>query len=243
MIDGPGQPWVGDGPVGDRMAQVDDLGHQRLSRPANSLAPERRRRHDRRHADGDAGGASSWPGDVLRPGAGTDSTPRGLSDSSPTPTSARATWCSTSALVTVPSPHRCSSAGRGSSRSSCTRVGPRPFVSASARTSGWRRSMPRTSASLAARSTSSPTRRGRSRMPLLKRLLHPASRLVRADLLLKRSATRRWVDAATANGHRLRAGPTVPRRAFRPSPPTDGRVLVIERAADRPPATSDKMRS
>jgi len=76
---------------------------------------------------------------------------------------------------------------------------------------------------------------------LLKRLLHPASRLVRADLLLKRSSTRRWVDAATANGHRLRAGPTVPRRAFRPSPPTDGRVLVIEPTADRR-RPRDKMR-
>ena len=29
----PGQPRVGDGPVGDRVAQVDDLGHRSLSRP------------------------------------------------------------------------------------------------------------------------------------------------------------------------------------------------------------------
>jgi 23S rRNA (adenine-N6)-dimethyltransferase len=70
--------------------------------------------------------------------------------------------------------------------------------------------------------------------PLLRRLLHPASRLVRADLLLKRSAASRWADLGSSNGHRLRAGPTVPRRAFRPPPPTDGRVLVVERTYDHP---------
>jgi 23S rRNA (adenine-N6)-dimethyltransferase len=69
--------------------------------------------------------------------------------------------------------------------------------------------------------------------PLLRRLLHPGSRLVRADLLLKRSTARRWADLGHANGHRFQAGPTVPRRAFRPPPPTDGRVLVIERVAQR----------
>ena len=61
--------------------------------------------------------------------------------------------------------------------------------------------------------------------PLLTRLLHPGSRLVRADLLLQRSAATRWagqIKAATL-------GATVPRRAFRPSPPTDARVLTILR--------------
>jgi 23S rRNA (adenine-N6)-dimethyltransferase len=67
--------------------------------------------------------------------------------------------------------------------------------------------------------------------PLLRRLLHPASRLVRADLLLKRSAARRWAELGTANGHQFHAGPSVPRRAFRPPPPTDGRVLVIQRTS------------
>lgn len=67
--------------------------------------------------------------------------------------------------------------------------------------------------------------------PLLRRLLHPSSRLVRADLLLKRSATRRWTDLGTANGHRFHTGLSVPRRAFRPPPPTDGRVLVIQRTS------------
>lgn len=66
--------------------------------------------------------------------------------------------------------------------------------------------------------------------PLLRRLLHPASRLVRADLLLKRSATRRWVEAGATPDHHLRAGLAVPRRAFRPAPPTDARILVIERS-------------
>jgi 23S rRNA (adenine-N6)-dimethyltransferase len=66
--------------------------------------------------------------------------------------------------------------------------------------------------------------------PLLRRLLHPASRLVRADLLLKRAVTRRLAAGGPVHGHRLRAGPTVPRRAFQPSPPTDGRVLIVEGA-------------
>jgi 23S rRNA (adenine-N6)-dimethyltransferase len=70
--------------------------------------------------------------------------------------------------------------------------------------------------------------------PLLRRLLHPASRLVRADVLLKRSAARRWGEMGAANGHVLRTGPNVPRRAFHPSPPTDGRMLIIERHAVRP---------
>jgi 23S rRNA (adenine-N6)-dimethyltransferase len=69
--------------------------------------------------------------------------------------------------------------------------------------------------------------------PLLRRLLHPGSRLVRADLLLKRSATRRWADLGVTQGHHLTSGRSVPRRAFQPPPPTDGRVLVIERQERR----------
>jgi 23S rRNA (adenine-N6)-dimethyltransferase len=63
---------------------------------------------------------------------------------------------------------------------------------------------------------------------LLRRLLHPASRLEHASLLLKRSAARRWSGHPGVH-HVLREGPTVPRRAFRPAPPTDGRVLLVER--------------
>jgi 23S rRNA (adenine-N6)-dimethyltransferase len=69
--------------------------------------------------------------------------------------------------------------------------------------------------------------------PLLRRLLHPSSRLVRADVLLKRSSARRWSELGATNGHRLRAGTNVPRRAFRPPPPTDGRMLIIERTGHR----------
>ena len=65
--------------------------------------------------------------------------------------------------------------------------------------------------------------------PLMRRLLHPASRLERADLLLKRSASRRWADLGHLDGRRFHLGSAVPRRAFRPAPPTDGRVLVISR--------------
>ena len=65
--------------------------------------------------------------------------------------------------------------------------------------------------------------------PLLRRLLHPASRLERADLLLKRSAARRWAAHRSLGAHRLELGPLVPRRALSPAPPTDGRVLVVQR--------------
>ena len=63
---------------------------------------------------------------------------------------------------------------------------------------------------------------------VVRRLLAPASRLERADLLLKRPATRRWA-ATAAPAHVLTSGATVSRRAFRPPPPIDARVLTIER--------------
>ena len=65
--------------------------------------------------------------------------------------------------------------------------------------------------------------------PLLRRLLHPASRLTHADLLLKRSSARRWAEEGRARGHRVETGPAVPRHAFRPSSPIDGRILIIRR--------------
>jgi 23S rRNA (adenine-N6)-dimethyltransferase len=69
--------------------------------------------------------------------------------------------------------------------------------------------------------------------PLLRRLLHPASRLQRADLVLKRSAARRWASERHGRGHTLTLGHAVPRHAFRPGPPIDGRVLVVERLSRR----------
>ena len=70
--------------------------------------------------------------------------------------------------------------------------------------------------------------------PLVARLLGRGSRLVRADLLLKRPAVRRCLDDPRyAGGWELRAGLTVPRRAFRPAPPIDARVLVVERRVNR----------
>jgi len=69
---------------------------------------------------------------------------------------------------------------------------------------------------------------------LVARLVHPGSRLDRADLLLKRAATSRWVGTG-AFGFSFEATATVPRTDFRPAPPIDGRVLRIERSR---PATS-----
>ena len=59
------------------------------------------------------------------------------------------------------------------------------------------------------------------------RLLAPGSRLVRADLLLKRPATNRWIGSAAP--FVLTSGANVSRRHFRPPPPVDARVLTIER--------------
>lgn len=69
---------------------------------------------------------------------------------------------------------------------------------------------------------------------VVRRLLAPGSRLERADLLLKRPATRRWAEARPA-GFVTSAGATVGRRSFRPSPPIDARVLSIARAGPRDP--------
>jgi 23S rRNA (adenine-N6)-dimethyltransferase len=62
---------------------------------------------------------------------------------------------------------------------------------------------------------------------VVRRLLAPGSRLVRADLLLKRPAAGRW--AGRIDGFDLRPGAPVPRRAFQPPPPIDARVLTIVR--------------
>ena len=76
---------------------------------------------------------------------------------------------------------------------------------------------------------------------VLRRLLHPASQLVRAELVVPRYAAARWADGR--GEHRpsalatfeLRHGGRVPRAAFRPPPPSDAaRLVVVRRTAARP---------
>ena len=70
---------------------------------------------------------------------------------------------------------------------------------------------------------------------LLRRLLSPGSRLVRADLVLQRAAARRWASGDAPGGGRLGVtfdaslGRPVPRRAFHPVPRVDAAILVVER--------------
>lgn len=70
---------------------------------------------------------------------------------------------------------------------------------------------------------------------LLRRLLAPRSRLVAADLVLQRAVVRRFTDGRSAPGDRweLRAGRSLPRRAFRPPPRVDSAVLVMRRRKSR----------
>ena len=71
--------------------------------------------------------------------------------------------------------------------------------------------------------------------PVLRRLTHGGSRLVRAHLVVQDGAARRWsspaAPAATRWQRTFRAslGRSVPRRAFSPPPRVDSRVLVLER--------------
>jgi 23S rRNA (adenine-N6)-dimethyltransferase len=70
---------------------------------------------------------------------------------------------------------------------------------------------------------------------LLKRLLHPGSRLVSARLIVPRHEVRRWAGPDAPGLSRWRptfevlAGPAVPRSAFHPPPPVEARVLTIRR--------------
>ena len=72
--------------------------------------------------------------------------------------------------------------------------------------------------------------------PLLRRLLHPGSRLVDAHLVVQEQAARKWVSRAAPAAtrwqrtHRPSLGRRVPRSAFRPPPRVDTRILRIERA-------------
>ena len=70
---------------------------------------------------------------------------------------------------------------------------------------------------------------------VLKRLLGPGSRLVRADLVVQRAAAQRWAAGRApgagrwAREYEVGVGPGVPRRAFSPRPPVDCATLVISR--------------
>ena len=71
--------------------------------------------------------------------------------------------------------------------------------------------------------------------PLLRRLVHPGSRLETAHVVLQQQAARRWsgsdAPAVARWGRTFTAtlGPGVPRNAFRPPPQVDARVLVLRR--------------
>lgn len=70
---------------------------------------------------------------------------------------------------------------------------------------------------------------------LLRRLLHPGSRLLTARLVVQEQVARRWAgpDAPAVNrwGRHVHArlGTVVPRSAFRPRPRVGARVLILER--------------
>jgi 23S rRNA (adenine-N6)-dimethyltransferase len=70
---------------------------------------------------------------------------------------------------------------------------------------------------------------------LLRRLAHPGSRLVRADLVVPAHVAERWATGAVpgaARSHgtfRCDAGPVLPRRAFRPATPVPTAVLRVSR--------------
>jgi 23S rRNA (adenine-N6)-dimethyltransferase len=70
---------------------------------------------------------------------------------------------------------------------------------------------------------------------VLKRLLQPGTRLVRADLVVQHAAARRWAAGRAPGAGRwsrdyhLGVGRHVPRRAFAPRPPVDCATLVIHR--------------
>jgi 23S rRNA (adenine-N6)-dimethyltransferase len=70
---------------------------------------------------------------------------------------------------------------------------------------------------------------------LLRRLVAPGSRLVRADLVVPRWVARRWMDWELEGAKRwaqhfgVTRGRPIPRHAFHPAPPRDAVVLVITR--------------
>jgi 23S rRNA (adenine-N6)-dimethyltransferase len=72
-------------------------------------------------------------------------------------------------------------------------------------------------------------------MALLRRLVSPASRLVRADVVVPLHMAHRWVSGPAPGAHRWRAsfsvdfGRPLPSRALSPPPPNRVAVLVIRR--------------
>lgn len=70
---------------------------------------------------------------------------------------------------------------------------------------------------------------------LLRRLLHPGSRLIAAHLVLDERAIQRWVSAAAPAAARWQrefeviVGPRLPRAAFDPPPEVRCRVLTLSR--------------
>lgn len=88
--------------------------------------------------------------------------------------------------------------------------------------------------------------------PLLRRLLHPGSRLRSAHLVCQQQVARRWAGpTAPAAGRWARdfqvgLGPAIPRAAYRPPPRVNTRLLVIERrdrGGRRPPPSGTVLRS
>lgn len=74
---------------------------------------------------------------------------------------------------------------------------------------------------------------------LLRRLTHPASRLEYASLVVPAWAAARWAAGRGVGGSASRRlfrsthGGIVPAHAFRPTPPTDAGILLIQRAPRR----------
>lgn len=72
-------------------------------------------------------------------------------------------------------------------------------------------------------------------MALLRRLVSPASRLVRADVVVPWHIARRWVSGRAPGARRWRAsfsadfGRRLPRHALSPPPPNGVAILVIRR--------------
>ncbi|HLH47232.1 MAG TPA: rRNA adenine N-6-methyltransferase family protein [Acidimicrobiales bacterium] len=71
--------------------------------------------------------------------------------------------------------------------------------------------------------------------PLLRRLLQPGSRLVRARIVLQREAAERWAGPAAPGRGRwgrrffVAAGRAVPAAAFRPRPDVAAQILCVDR--------------
>ena len=64
---------------------------------------------------------------------------------------------------------------------------------------------------------------------LLHLLLTGGPRLQAADLVLQRAVVRKYTGQQSPRTHRMSAGLTLPRRAFRPPPRVDSAVLLIRR--------------